>query len=228
MSNEIPFSNKPGRHERHLQRRIDNPNFGASAVSLTDEILLEAQKKDHEELVAFVDDLRQLVSQAVNLKSNESSDIILKLKEKLDIAYDKSCTLADEQGANQQAITQLISIIMTTIRQAAGNDSQALQELDDEDIARSEHHQMIESHLIADLLDPDSLIQQSELTATLISSTPEELKKACVLFDQAQLQIIASEAEILQKDIDTSSSNFSEQVKENIQIIISNLDGDAL
>jgi hypothetical protein len=75
----IPFSELPGRHERHYKRRLDNPLFRESAT-LNDADLLDAQRLDHEELLAFITELRATVERALNLKPNEESDVILKLK----------------------------------------------------------------------------------------------------------------------------------------------------
>ena len=63
----VPFSELPGRHERHYRRRIDKPLI-AEPSNLNDDDLLEAQRLDHEEIVAFVDELRGVVHRAVELK----------------------------------------------------------------------------------------------------------------------------------------------------------------
>jgi len=54
----VPFSDLPGRHERHLRRRLDCRLFPRPLAELADDVLLEAQRQDHEELIAFVGDLR--------------------------------------------------------------------------------------------------------------------------------------------------------------------------
>ena len=217
MTQEIPFSNKPGKNERHLKRRINNPLFERNIQNFNDEMLLEAQKADHEELIAYVDSLRALVSKAVQLKPNEGSDVILLLKEELDKSYDKSCTIADEQGSNQQAILQLIGIIMNTVRQAAGNDTQAQQELADEDIARKAHHEMLESSLVADLLDPDSLIAENELSAVILSANEEDIDAALKLFDNTQLMAIIEDAEKLIRNTPDLTPELQQTVINNVQ-----------
>ena len=122
----IPFSELPGRHERHYKRRLDNPLFREPAT-LNDTDLLNAQRLDHEELLAFITELRATVERALDLKSNEESDVILKLKEDLERLYETSAGLADEQGANQQALSQLLAAVMNTIRSNTTGDSLAEQ-----------------------------------------------------------------------------------------------------
>ena len=40
---KAPFSNKPGRHERHLLRKLDNPLFPRPVIAPSDEEILEVQ-----------------------------------------------------------------------------------------------------------------------------------------------------------------------------------------
>jgi hypothetical protein len=192
----IPFSELPGRHERHYKRRLDNPLFREPA-SLNDADLLDAQRQDHEELLAFITELRATVERALNLKSNEASDVILKLKEDLERLYETSAGLADEQGANQQALSQLLSAVMNTIRSNTTGDSLAEQEMAMEQQARQMHFELLQHALVADLLHPETLIAPDQLVPTLLSSPTEQVKAVMVVFDPEQLSMIAKEAEAL-------------------------------
>ena len=192
----IPFSELPGRHERHYKRRLDNPLFREPAT-LNDADLLDAQRKDHEELLAFITELRATVERAVNLKSNEESDVILKLKEDLERLYETSAGLADEQGANQQALSQLLNAVMNTIRSNTTGDSLAEQEMAMEQQARQMHFELLQHALVADLLHPETLIAPDQLVPTLLSSPTEQVKAVMVVFDPEQLLMIAKEAEAL-------------------------------
>ena len=101
------FSELPGRHERHLQRMRDNPLFHEQERDITPQQLNEAQRLDHEELEAYIHELRQLVGEAVALGPHEQSDVILDLKARLDQAYETACRLADDQTPNKEAIRRL-------------------------------------------------------------------------------------------------------------------------
>ena len=192
----IPFSELPGRHERHYKRRLDNPLFREPAT-LNDADLLDAQRQDHEELLAFITELRATVERALNLKLNEESDVILKLKEDLERLYETSAGLADEQGANQQALSQLLSAVMNTIRSNTTGDSLAEQEMAMEQQARQMHFELLQHALVADLLHPETLIAPDQLVPTLLSSPTEQVKAVMVVFDPEQLSMIAKEAEAL-------------------------------
>ena len=194
---KIAFSERPGRHERHFRRKIDNPLFPRPVIDFSNEELLEVQRQDHEELLAFLQSLRKLVRAAVELKPNEETQIILDLKAELEKHYELACGLADNQSANKQAIAQLIDVIMGTVQRNAAGDSLAEQELAEESLARKTHFDLLESNLVADLLHPHSLIQADELAAVCLSDEEEAVKAALVLFDDEQRQQIYSEMEAL-------------------------------
>ncbi len=155
------------------------------------------QRLDHEELVAFVDKLRDVVQRAISLKPNEESEVILALKEDLERLYETSAGLADDQRGNQEAIEQLMGVIMRTIAGNTGGDSLAEQELHMEAQARALHFEMLQTPLIADLLHPQSLIESDQLAATLLSESPEAVEMAIQMFDPEQVQQIAAQAQAL-------------------------------
>lgn len=194
---KAPFSNKPGRHERHFLRKLDNPLFPHPVIDPADEEILEVQRLDHDELLAFITELRRLVQQAIELKPNEESQVILDLKADLDKAYEKACTMADEQEGNKQAIQQLINVIMRTIRVNATGDAAAEQQLNEEEQARAFHFSLLEQPIVPDLLDPDTLIREEELVPCLLSESEEGLAAALELFDAEQRAQLVSQAEQL-------------------------------
>lgn len=191
------FSQLPGRHERHLLRKHENPLFPEDQRSLTQAELTEAQRLDHAELEAFIRDLRKLVGEAVALGPHEQSDVILDLKERLDKAYETACRLADDQTPNKEAIRKLIEVIMRAVWRGAGNDSLAQQELEQEEAARSTHFELLEHALVADLLDPHSLILKHELLPVLMSAERQAFEAAVTLFDPAQLEALCEQCESL-------------------------------
>lgn len=191
----IPYSERPGRHERHYRRRVNNPLFGAGAAVRDDEALLETQRLDHEELLGFVGELRATVQQAVELKANEDSEVVLALKERLDRLYEQSAGLADDHDGNRSAIADLVEVIMRNVERNAAGDAHAVAELAQEREARAAHFQLLESPLVADLLHPQSVIAADELAPTLLSSSEVDLSAALQLFDLAQLDQLYADAE---------------------------------
>ncbi|MET0067149.1 MAG: hypothetical protein ABW076_12460 [Candidatus Thiodiazotropha sp.] len=191
------FSQMPGRHERHAMRKYNNPLFAEQDRQLTQSALTEAQRLDHEELVAYIVDLRKLVGEAVSLGPHEQSEVILELKERLDKYYEQACRLADDQTPNKQAIRKLVEVIMRSVWKGAGNDTVAHQELQNEEVARSAHYELLETPLVADLLDPDSLIRNDELLPVLLSASEEDFQAAINLFDHQQLSLLCDQGESL-------------------------------
>jgi len=190
-------SENPGSYERHLNRKCNNPIFAENQTEINQETMLEAQQKDHDILLIFNTEFQAALDQTVNLKANVESDELLKLKENLDKLYEKASTVADDQSDNKEALTKLVAVIMASIRNGAGTDVQAHQELDQEDAARDAHYNMLETHLVADLLDPDSAIHKDELVPTLLSAEKDQLAPVIHLFDEGQLNIIVRDGEAL-------------------------------
>ena len=190
----IPFSRLPGRYERHYRRRIANPLFPGEVVERDDATLLEMQRRDHEELIAFLDELRGTVQRAVDLRPNEGSEVVLALKEDLDRLYETSAGLADEQTDNQAAIRQLLEVIMRNVERGAAGDPRALDELRQERAARTAHFGLLASPLVADILHPNSTIAAAELAPTLLSEDEPAVAAALQLFDLAQLAQLLADA----------------------------------
>lgn len=190
----VPFSQFPGRHERHYRRRLGNPLFPERPQAAEDAALLEMQRLDHDELLAFVTDLRSAVQRAVNLEPNAGSEVILELKERLDRLYETSAGLAEDHSDNQAALRRLLEVIMRNVERGAAGDPRALDELAQERAARAAHFALLASPLVADLLHPHSTISADELAPTLLSSAADELAAALQLFDLRQLDALYADA----------------------------------
>jgi len=210
----IPSEN-PGAFERHLLRRANNPLFGERQTSVDSKTLMEAQKQDHDLLQQFMLEFRDIMTKAVSFKPNEESDVILEVKDALDKLYATSVCVADDQTRVRESIKKLLQVIMQSVRQGAGNDTHALQELEQEELARETNFKFLESKLVADILDPDSPIEDVDLVPTLLSADKDDLALACQLFDSDQLTYVLLEGEklinALEKeghDIKTAAENF--------------------
>ena len=190
---ELPFTNRPGRRERHLRRRHENPLFAWPPIVVKPRELLAAQEADHEEMVAFRDAFRALVQKAVDLPPDAGSDQVLALKEELEEHYEKACGLPEDHTEEKQAIARLIGLIMKAVWRTAGGDPLAQQELQDEEQARAIHFSLLEHPLVADLLHPATPIAPDELTPSLLSATAEEVEAALELFDPDQLAVLIQE-----------------------------------
>ena len=208
----MPFSQRPGRHERHFKRKLQHGLFPRPTREDKND-LLEAQRLDHEELLEFLQSLRQLVRRAVALKPNEDTQVILDLKGELEKHYELACGLADEQGANKQAIAQLIEVIMASLKRHAAGDSLAEQELAEEELARRTHFQWLEFPLVADLLHPHSLIQPDELLPVLLTDPQAEVTAALNLFDRQQREQLYADAQRLLQQHDRVDESWRERLK---------------
>ena len=190
-------SENPGAHERHLIRRHKNVLFGERATEVTSDSLQHHQKLDHDILQRFMADFREIVNSAITLKANEESDVIQKIKDKLDRLYAVSVSIADDQSKAQESIKKLLTVVMSSVQRAAGNDSKALQELAQERAAREAHFAFLESTLVADILDEDSPIENQDLLPTLLCAEKEDLALATQLFDLEQISFLLDQGKQL-------------------------------
>lgn len=214
----LRFSASPGRWERHLQRRRHNILFGAPAPEVSQEDLEHARTRDAQEIKEFQAHFEHLIQQATTLQSNEDSEVVLNMKEELDKTYEQAAGLAGDHSRVQDAIQRLLGAIMGAIRRSADNDSQALMELEQEDIARTLHFQLLQSPLVADLLTPQSPIETDELLPSLLSAPAEEFSAAINLFDPAQLQALLDDGHALMAAIDSPDETL-EKARLNLDLL---------
>ena len=187
---KLHFSPESGPRERQLRRKYQNPLFSPVADQITQQDVNAARQEDQAALQQFLLDFRSLIQEAVDLKPNTDSEIILDLKERLDQCYTRCCAMPGEHEEIKTAIDKLIQVIMQAVRQGAANDPVALAKLDDEDAARRMHQALHVHMLIVDLLLADSPIEEADLLPTLLSETVEAVQATLPLFDVEQLGLL--------------------------------------
>ncbi|MEE9445246.1 MAG: hypothetical protein V3V19_06255 [Cocleimonas sp.] len=213
----IPSEN-PGAFERHLIRRDGNLLFAERKTIVNSDSLMEAQKKDHEILQKFMLDFKDTMLKAIDFKPNEDSEVILEIKDSLDKLYATSSTIADDQTRIKDSIKKFLNVLMESVRKGAGEDAHALQELEQEDIAREANFNFLDSKLAADILDPDSPIENVDLVPTLLSANKDDLALSTQLFDKDQITYILTEAEKLITQLDAEGYDIK-QAAENFVFI---------
>jgi hypothetical protein len=204
---DLPFTDKPGRRERHLRRRHRNSLFAFPPVEVEPEVLLAAQKEDHEEMEAFRIAFREQVQKAVDLQLDAGSEVVLTLKEELEKLYEQACGLPEDQEREKEALARLIGLVMKAVRKAAGGDALARQELDDGERARAIHFRLLQQPLVADILHPESPIGPDELVPTLLSADEQELEAALEVFDADQLALLVAQGGELLDGLERSGAD---------------------
>lgn len=194
----LPFNARPGAHERHLRRALDNPLFPPQRRKASPQDVLREQRRDYEELMDFVQRFEDLVREAAELPPNAEADVVLDLKERLDKAYEEASGLGGDIAHIREALVKLIGVTMNAVRRAAGDDDPtALEKLDMEEQARALHFELLRHPLIADLLRPDDLIPPEDLVPTLLSEDEAAVAAAIRILEPEQLALIVRDAEAL-------------------------------
>lgn len=189
----IIFSQHPGCRERHLLRKYRNPLFPPDRTDFDQTRVDGARYMDEQDVEKFEKSFHQLVHEIAGLNANEDSEKILLLKERLDQCFEQCCGLGGDYDKEKQAIRHLVGVIMEAVRLGAEGDSKAIQNLQEEELARQMHYQLLSTPLVADLLNPQSPIAHDELAATLLSESDDAVSAALQIFDPGQLQVIASD-----------------------------------
>jgi len=214
--NDFTFypSENPGAHERHLIRRHQNFLFGDRQTEVNSDSLQYAQKRDHDLLQQFMLDFRELMNKTLVLKPNEDSDVILEIKDKLDKLYACSVSVADDQTKVKESLKKLIEVVMQSVKKGAENDPQAMQELAQEESAREAHFAFLQSKLVADILDPESPIENEDLLPTLLCAEKDDLALATQLFDIEQISFLLEQGKLLLDKLDNDGEDVA-QAAEN-------------
>ena len=211
-------SEYPGGYERHLLRRIHNANLFAGvfedALEKKDELLAVAIANDGAYANAFSEQFESILERAVLLKPSEETEVVLEVKAELDRLYTVTGSLCGQQKSIREALVKLIDLTMRSVRRAAGNDELAVKELQEEDEARRLHFKLLDSSLVADLLNSDlesgTFIPAEELIPTLLCAEKSELADAIQLFDLQQTIEIIQQAEQLLKESITKLAGVNE------------------
>lgn len=188
------FSTQPGAFERQLIRCADNPLFSPARRNVIQIEVTQAQRRDREEAAAFHERLRALVQRAIDLPPQADSEVVLKLKEDLDQAYEQACGLGGDLREIKAAVKKLLDIVMRAVWRGAGDDAAAQANLREEETARATHFALLEYPLIADIIRPDSPIAAEELLPTLLSESAPAFAAALSLFDADQLALLCQDA----------------------------------
>ncbi|MCW8931445.1 MAG: hypothetical protein OQL19_14535 [Gammaproteobacteria bacterium] len=188
------FSSNPGARERHLQRQYHNPLFASEHRDFDEQRLSGARYMDEKEQDEFLKTFHTLLGKVAELKPNEGSEVMLELKSQLDQSYEQCCGLMGDHRNEQEAIVKLLKVIMDSIWQGAEGDSEAEQNLKEEELARNTHFQLLQFPLVADLLRPRSPIAQDQLVPTLLSESDNSIRAAFQLFDKEHQELICQQA----------------------------------
>ena len=203
----LKFSAAPGAFERQLQRQHNNPLFPSSARIVTQDQIQSARRRDQEEQRDFQAALRATLREALDMPPQVESDVLLKLKERLDQLYDQCAGLPGDHDREKQSLTRMIGVIMKAVWPGAGDDPRAHSELEQEERARTLHHVFLQQPLVATLLRPDSPIAEDALIPTLLSETEDAVRTVLQLFDAAQLQALCQQARALLEQLRCAGQN---------------------
>jgi len=196
FSAPLSFSQQPGPHERQLQRKLNNPLFGASA-EITQQTVQFAQQQDQHAMQQFMEQFRELVQRVVGLDKNVESDVVLLLKAQLEQQYAVCSGLAGQPEALKDAIRKLIAAISSTLRATSENDADALEKLSNDEEHTALHLHLCDHLIVSDILNPDEIIRNDEQIPTLLNESEDGLRAALALYPPERIALMVGEGKAL-------------------------------
>lgn len=179
-----------------MRRKLDNPLFAPGERNKTRAELDAEQRRDDDELTAFLSQVKALVSRVSELSPDSATSEIVDLKSSVDAHYEQCLGLPGDQRRVKAALIKLITEL-TRLNMQTLHDSRALLALQDEQVKRLAHFTRLEFPLTGDICREQSPIAPAELVATLLSEQAEALTAALGLFDAERLAAIRDEARAL-------------------------------
>jgi hypothetical protein len=180
------FSAQPGCREAHLERRYKNPLFPEEARRVTQQQINTARQADEAETSAFQEDFRALLNDVATLTAHVESEIILKLKERIERLYEVRAGLPGDFSQERKGLERLNSLIMDQIKKGAADDPHAQEQLKREETARAFHWHLLRQPLVAHLLRPNTPIPPEDLVPTLLSEDEESIRAVMTLLTAEQ------------------------------------------
>lgn len=205
------FSDKPGSHERHLRRKVNNPLFGDLVI--TQEEIHEVRAKDEREHELFMEEFQAIAKDASTLDASVDGEVLIELKSRLEKNYEASCYIMGNQAEIRQGLSRLIDSIMTSLLHASQQEEDAYKKLVDEKAARAIHFELLTHAFIADLIRPESPIQSEELMPALLSEPEKVVQAAVSLFTGEQLVFICDHGNKMLDGVDDSHERISHAIK---------------
>lgn len=218
MSNlQQKFRKNPGCRERHLRRKLDNPLFAPDERSLTLEELDAEQRRDDDELGAFLAAVKALVSRVSELSPDSDTGEVVELKKQADAYYEQCLGLPGDQRRVKTALIKLITEL-TRLNMQTLRDTRSLVALQDEQVRRLAHFTRLEFPLTGDICREQSPLAKGDLVPTLLSEPADALSAALSLFDSGRVSAIRDEARALISERRGEGHDLS-RAEENLALI---------
>ncbi len=191
------FSNHPGCQESHLRRRYRNPLLYYSE-KITQDMVNSAHQQDLAEFEQFKQDFTELMNRAAELQPNSDSNVVVpKLKEDIDKLYEQCAGLTGDPTPYKKGLIRLMQEVTAAIRKSANQDPATHDRLNQEELARAQHYELLQLPLVSHLLRPDSPVQPNELTAVILGEDVDSARITLGLFDPEHIIELKNQAENL-------------------------------
>lgn len=190
------FRKHPGCRERHLRRKLNNPLFDPAERDTTPEVLDAEQRRDDDELSAFLEAVKTLVARVGALSPDSDTGEVVQLKQRADNYYEQCLGLPGDQRRVKAALIKLITEL-TRLNMQTLTDTRSLVALQEEQVRRLAHFTRLEFPITGDISRDQSPVAEGDLVPTLLSEPADALDAALGLFDAERITALRDEARTL-------------------------------
>lgn len=218
------FSTQPGCREAHLERRYKNLLFSGEVRQVTQQQINAARQADDAEVIAFQEDFRALLRDIATLTAHVESEVILKLKERIECLYEIRAGLPGDFSREREGLERLNYLIMDQIKQGAADDPYAQEQLKREETARAFHWHLLRQPLVAHLLRPNSPIPPEDLIPTLLSEDEESIRAVMALLSIEQRSSLRIQARQWLERLQVEKTEIPDVAWGRLEILEENVD----
>ena len=154
------------------------------------------QRRDDDELGAFLESVKALVARVSELSPDSDIGEVVALTKQADAYYEQCLGLPGDQRRVKSALIKLITEL-TRLNMQALHDRQSLMALQEEQVDRLARFTRLEFRVAGDICRPQSPLAEGELVPTLLSEPADALSAALGLFDAERVAAIRDEARAL-------------------------------
>jgi hypothetical protein len=172
---ELIWSPAPGCHERHLQRRYNNPLFPSTRRVIAQQDVDAARLRDSEEAAEFRAEINALAHRVAQLHDPVSLHQALEIRSQIADLIDRAAELGGDLAVEEATLAEIHAGLMTSVKMAVSEHPELVQALGEAETVREKRLKAFHYTFGSQLNRQDSPIQPAEVVPALLSEDPETI-----------------------------------------------------
>lgn len=185
---EWSWRKMPGAHERHLQRRFNNPLFPVVRRKVSSMDVLEARRKDDAEYRELLEKVK-----AVEIPDALPADwntFLNNIREHLDALIERALQIGGDTSKVKKYLTETRDNMINVWRQCVKNNPETLQALEKAEAFHKEQREAFRGNFINQMLRKDGCIPGDEMIPALLCEDAASVIECWAILDEPARQNI--------------------------------------